>query len=165
MILFCKGFNLPSLSPWRAGGFRIVLPGFDIFDLQALTPDGTKIVGYGFRTESPFNLRSFMITLGTPVDAPVAPAFSSTLTIFPNPTTGATRLSFDLRRRGRGLLSLFTIQGRAVRRLATGELAAGRNQLVWDGRDEHGARVPPGLYYARLEVGDTRETGKVIVIR
>jgi uncharacterized membrane protein len=144
----------------------IDVTGFDIRDLQAVTPDGTRIVGYGYGTAAPFTLRSFMITLDGAVDAPVtAQAPVPTLRAWPNPTPGAASFSFDLRRRGPVLLTIHDISGRVVRRLPAGELQPGRHELAWDGRDEGGARVATGVYYTRLETGDVRETGRITVVR
>lgn len=37
--------------------------------------------------------------------------------------------------------------------------------LVWDGRDDHGLKLPGGVYFVRLEHGGTTVTKKVILIR
>jgi hypothetical protein len=41
--------------------------------------------------------------------------------------------------------------GRAVRRLAGNDLAAARSEIVWDGRDDDGRPLPPGIYVVRVE--------------
>ncbi len=53
-------------------------------------------------------------------------------------------------------LEIFDAAGRGVRTI--GQLGvAGAQTLVWDGVDERGQRVPPGIYLARLRVeGDAR---------
>jgi len=37
--------------------------------------------------------------------------------------------------------------------------------VMWDGRDERGRAVPAGVYLIRLEAGEHRETGRVVLIR
>jgi hypothetical protein len=40
----------------------------------------------------------------------------------------------------------------------------GLNEVVWDAKDDHGARVTPGVYFVRLGVGDEIRTGRMVVI-
>ena len=54
-------------------------------------------------------------------------------------------------------LCLFDLTGRLVGERRQ-QQTAGRHQIVWDGRDGSGRRVPPGLYIAELHIaGDARE--------
>ncbi len=39
------------------------------------------------------------------------------------------------------------------------------NQVVWDGTDDSGHRLPGGIYFLRLEAGDYNKTEKVILVR
>ena len=61
-------------------------------------------------------------------------------------------------------LLIFDLAGRRLREVAVmGQ--AGRQQLLWDGRDAEGQRVPPGSYLLRFVViGDAREQGFVRVV-
>ena len=47
---------------------------------------------------------------------------------------------------------MYSLAGAQVRLLSASRQAAGPQTLAWDGRDEAGKIVPPGLYLARLEV-------------
>jgi hypothetical protein len=61
-------------------------------------------------------------------------------------------------------LSLFDSQGRHVRELARGTLAAGEHRARWDGRDDAGRAAPSGIYFARLEaLGRTLNTRFAVV--
>jgi flagellar hook assembly protein FlgD len=44
--------------------------------------------------------------------------------------------------------------GRTVRILPAGGGQAGARQVVWDGRNESGSRVPAGIYLVQLRIGD-----------
>jgi YVTN family beta-propeller protein len=63
----------------------------------------------------------------------------------------------------------FTIHDSGGRLIAVREetiMPAARFELLWDGRDARGARVPPGVYFARLTVaGAPHEGKKLIVVR
>lgn len=69
----------------------------------------------------------------------------------PNPSRGVSRLRFALSRGGPARLEVFDVSGARVRRLAGGDHAAGEHEARWDGKDDQGRRVRPGLYFARLE--------------
>ena len=86
----------------------------------------------------------------------------ATLTCAPSPFTASARLSFTLPRTGRVDLRVYAIDGREVRSLVSGPLAAGTHVTAWDGRDARGARVPAGVYFARLVTPDARKTLKVV---
>ena len=49
-------------------------------------------------------------------------------------------------------IEIFDLSGRRVRELIVAPRAAGVYRETWDGRDEVGARVAPGLYLCRIGV-------------
>lgn len=69
----------------------------------------------------------------------------------PNPARGPVALHFVLPGAGPVRLAIHDAQGRLVRLVAGGDHAAGEHALAWDGRDEGGSRVAPGIYFARLQ--------------
>ncbi len=84
----------------------------------------------------------------------------------PNPVVHATRLAFLLPAVPSGASSLRVLdaRGRQVRTL-TPTWNAGLNEVEWDGRDGRGARVAPGVYFARLQVAGEVRTGRMVVIQ
>jgi hypothetical protein len=59
-------------------------------------------------------------------------------------------------------VGIHDLSGRLVRQLGPVGAVAGEQQLTWDGRDEGGAAVAPGMYVYRLTVdSDTRESKTV----
>ncbi|HMB70763.1 MAG TPA: FlgD immunoglobulin-like domain containing protein, partial [bacterium] len=94
-----------------------------------------------------------VIVQGLPTEFSLAPAR-------PNPFRSSTTFQFDLPRAGYAELVVFDVTGRRVKTLVRDDLAAGRFDAVWDGRDEAGARTAPGVYFVRLQTqgfGDTRK--------
>ena len=75
---------------------------------------------------------------------PAAPA-ASLLVSAPNPFRSATTLTIPGPAIDRTELRIYDVRGRMVR-----VLAADHSQISWDGRNEGGALVPAGLYFARL---------------
>ncbi len=69
----------------------------------------------------------------------------------PNPFARETMLSFRVASREPVGLFVYDLAGRRVRRLFEGEAEAGERRLAWDGRDDAGAPVAPGVYLVRLD--------------
>lgn len=86
-------------------------------------------------------------TLGAPgaVGAPLALALPT-----PNPMRGHGLLRFALPAAGDAALEIYDCMGRRVRTLARGTFEPGRHEAAFDGRDDGGRRLVPGLYFARL---------------
>ena len=59
-------------------------------------------------------------------------------------------------------LNIYNLRGQKVRSLATLDLVAGKHELNWDGRDNSGNRLAPGIYFWRLKAGDTLRQGKLL---
>lgn len=100
-----------------------------------------------------------------PVDAgpsPSNPTAFAARPAAPNPSSGATTLSFDLPMPRHVSLALYGTDGRLVRRLVDQDLGAGRHQAVWDGRDGKGRRVAAGVYFARIRAGEFEATRRVV---
>lgn len=83
----------------------------------------------------------------------------------PNPAPSGIQIPVDLPEGGPLALTVFDAAGRAVRRLFSGEVPAGRTEFWWDGRDDHGTRLPAGRYYYRMEHASVIESRPVIVLR
>lgn len=55
-----------------------------------------------------------------------------------------------------GLVEVYDVTGKRVRELHSGPLAAGTNNLAWDGRRSNGAQAHTGVYFVRAQL-DTHE--------
>ena len=64
----------------------------------------------------------------------------------PNPFRASTRFSFELRTPDVADVAVYDVAGRRVRDLGSGPFPAGRSELTWDGRDDAGRSVAPGVY-------------------
>ncbi len=84
----------------------------------------------------------------------------------PNPlrSGGAALLRFTLAQAGNTRLALYDAQGRLVRVLGDGALAAGAHSVRFDGRDDAGRLLSPGLYLARIAAPGLSGTQRVLVI-
>jgi hypothetical protein len=84
----------------------------------------------------------------------------------PNPMKESTRIAMVLPDFGgqRVSLGVFDAAGRRLRTWTDG-FTPGLNEIVWDGTDDHGRPVRAGVYFYRLELGGTRELGRIALVR
>ena len=60
-------------------------------------------------------------------------------------------------------VSLYSLDGTPVRQLVNEALQAGRYLVGWDGMDDRGRRVQPGVYVVVMTAGNFRETHRLVV--
>jgi hypothetical protein len=84
----------------------------------------------------------------------------------PNPAGSETVIRYDVARAGEVELKVYDIGGRAVRTLRKGHHAAGTYETTWNGGNDRGERIPPGVYFLSLRTEDgTSEARKVVLAR
>lgn len=84
---------------------------------------------------------------------------------YPNPFNPSTTIAFDIPHRTNLSLTVYDLAGREVRRLVTGEVAAGRHAVVWDGTSRTGEQVASGVYFYRLQAGEFVQSRKLLLLR
>lgn len=83
----------------------------------------------------------------------------------PNPFGDQTAFAFHLGSAGPAEMVIVDAAGRVARRLARRDFPAGAGRLAWDGRDDSGARVPAGVYFARLATAAGSRAQRVVYTR
>lgn len=73
---------------------------------------------------------------------------------FPNPFNMSTNLRYNLSKAADVEIDLFDMQGRKVRTLQNGFVAAGSHVARWNGQNDSGDIVSSGVYIARMSVND-----------
>lgn len=96
---------------------------------------------------------------------PGAGAAALALHARPNPFLGRTAIAWSLPADADVDLAVFDVAGRRVRTLARGVRTAGRHEAGWDGRDESGARVAPGVYLIRYRAGAEVTARRLVVLQ
>lgn len=135
------GFNyifalFPEVKTYQTtpvGGINFAYPGNDY--------DYGHIIRY-------INVRG-QRTLSVPVPRPedAVPRLNQNA---PNPFNPGTTIRFSLPRSTFAALTVYDVQGRPVRSLASQTFAEGMHDVRWDGRDASGREVASGTYIARL---------------
>jgi hypothetical protein len=113
----------------------------------------------------PWAALALLVNGADPVAVGDVPATSFLAQNAPNPFGAGTAISFGLARGGDVALDIFDTQGRLVRRLVRGALPAGPHVAAWDGADDSGARVPPGIYSCRLVAAGERFEKRLVRVR
>lgn len=85
------------------------------------------------------------------------------LSNYPNPITTSTTLNVSLVNAGPVSLTIHDINGRVVRNLVNSLYHSGTFQVEWNGLDNQGRRVMPGIYAGRLIEGKYSTTIKMVV--
>jgi hypothetical protein len=101
------------------------------------------------------------------IDVPDEPPATHRLRIAaqPNPSRGGTVLTYALPQPARVRISVHSVTGARVRVLFDGHGKAGELRAQWDGRDDAGAPVRPGVYWAKLEVEGTSASARMVRVR
>jgi hypothetical protein len=83
----------------------------------------------------------------------------------PNPSASEFHISFTASGTGPVSVKVYSIEGRLIRTLAEGEPLTGSSGVTWDGRNDSGARVGAGTYFAVIRDGEHATTHKLILQR
>ena len=145
------GVNLP-----RPENPRVHL---NLWQLAAPTTTQSAIVNaFTFRPACPGgNCGILDVAPATPVTAMLAPAA-------PNPFGAGTVIRYTLPRAGAVELVVFDLSGRQVRRLLSGHASAGPHAASWNGLDDAGRRVTPGVYFYRLRGDGFSRSQRVVML-
>ncbi len=84
---------------------------------------------------------------------------------YPNPFRGQTTLRFALPEQDDVRLVIYDVLGRTVRTLVSEQKQSGVHSVNWNGRNDAGQPVASGLYLGRLEVGETTQTTKLLLVK
>jgi len=108
---------------------------------------------------TPLPLMGPLAGLGSPTVGAVSGA---ALSVAPNPFRESTSIRYAAPSGAPFHLRLYDVQGRLIRRLdATSRSGA----VSWDGRDEKGVSVTPGVYFLRLDSATGVQSSKVVRLR
>jgi uncharacterized delta-60 repeat protein len=90
------------------------------------------------------------------------------LKTYPNPFTQLTDIRWQpANSKSEIALRIYDATGRVVKTFSDilGNSSNSVQSVSWDGTDNSGYQVPDGLYFVQLNVGDYKETEKIIIVR
>ncbi len=138
--------NVFHNTSWRLTGLP---PGAYFWSVQAVDP---SFVGSAFAAEGSFSVAATGET-STDTAREDAARREALLPNFPNPFRERTTIGYALGEAAPVRLAVYDVLGRRVAVLVDGFETPGQKTVAWDGLDERGERLAPGLYVYRLETG------------
>ncbi|MDZ7386335.1 MAG: BACON domain-containing carbohydrate-binding protein [candidate division KSB1 bacterium] len=180
-ILTMTGNTVSVLGPQHtASGKRATVAAFSFGNKEG--GQGSGVLGrIELNSDAPVQLERIQLATkdGTPI--PVAnvlwqeveqTSVPRQLTLrqnYPNPFNPQTKIEFELPGGDSDkipvTLSIHNLRGEVVRVLLEGALGPGAHAVLWDGCDEHGGRLPSGVYVCRLDAGKLKATMKMALMR
>jgi len=97
-----------------------------------------------------------------PLPRPAAVCLSQNV---PNPFNPTTVIRFELPRPAPVDLSVFSLDGRRIVTLARGRHAAGRYEVVWNGRDGADRSLASGTYIYRLRAAGEVQSRRLVLLK
>ncbi len=108
----------------------------------------------------------FVTELGDLTDAPAnAPALMAMGANYPNPFNPTTAIPVKVSETSSALLQIVGVDGRVVKTLHSGELAAGDHKFSWDGTDTDGNGVASGVYMAHLITRAGLQSERLVMLK
>jgi len=118
------------------------------------TPD-IGVLRVGLQTSNP-------VSVGEAGEVPTAFVLEQN---YPNPFNPQTRIRFSLIAMEQVRLHIFDILGRRVRTMVNEQLPAGRHEVVWDGKGDHGEQLASGVYVYRIAAGSFVSVKKMLMLK
>jgi|GEM_PF-3609801 len=84
---------------------------------------------------------------------------------FPNPFNPSTTIRFSIPQDSSVKLVVYNIRGQVVKTIVNDTLPKGSHSAFWNGVDENGRAVSSGVYFYRLQTGNTFLTGKCLLLK
>jgi len=84
---------------------------------------------------------------------------------YPNPFNPKTNISFSIPSEQKVTLTIYNLKGQKVKELMNGNLPAGEQSVVWEGKDENGKQVASGLYFYKLKTGKKEISKKMLLLK
>ncbi len=84
---------------------------------------------------------------------------------FPNPFNPETNVSFSIPAEQEVILTIYNLKGQKVKELVNGNFPAGKQSVVWEGKDENGKQVASGLYFYKLKTGKKEISKKMLLLK
>ncbi len=86
------------------------------------------------------------------------------LSVRPSVCRTSTVISYGIPAACEARLAVFTAAGRRVRTFTPASAGVGHGHVTWDGRNDRGLRVPPGVYTVVLEASEGTSRVKVVML-
>lgn len=87
------------------------------------------------------------------------------VSITPNPFKNQVKIGIRAGKDGIYFLKIYNVLGQYIKTLCSGAKQAGYYEITWDGRDAHNRQLPAGVYYLVYEMGTSKTTAKLVLLK
>jgi len=84
---------------------------------------------------------------------------------YPNPFNPVTHIRFGLAHKSKIKLEVYNLLGQKVRTLINKDMASGKYNMVWNGRNDAGNVLSSGVYIYKLDTGEFSQARKMIFLK
>ncbi|NQT26880.1 endo-1,4-beta-xylanase [candidate division KSB1 bacterium] len=84
---------------------------------------------------------------------------------YPNPFNPVTTIKYSVPLQSRIRITIYNALGREIRSLVDEIKQPGQYEIMWDGRDSTGSAVTSGLYFCRIENGESSRMIKLTLLK
>ena len=146
----------------------IVSYRFDFGDGTTVGPQSSPVASHAYSDET----RTVTVTVtdadgmtGTGSASVAPPAFVAPV-VFPNPMLDRGSIRFTLSQRGPLKVEIFDLTGRVLRTLVDDPMVRpGQHEYALVDLTDRGRRIAPGVYFYLVQSGETRATGRFLILR
>jgi agmatine/peptidylarginine deiminase len=170
-----SGYEAVAMSPAGGDGFLAAIPGQPYDTRVHYYIEASAVSGKTMRKPivAPDGAYSFLVhpdgaSVGVraELELPLAPGIQLGAAT-PNPFRQRTSVAISVPDGVPVTVRVYDVTGRMVSELLDRSVVTGgvRQVVAWHGRDQHGARATPGIYFIRLESPGESVTRKVVLAR
>ena len=84
---------------------------------------------------------------------------------YPNPFNPTTQIRYDLPEDANVNITIYDIMGRSIRSLVKSRQTAGYRSIQWNATNNLGEPVSTGMYIYMIQVGEFRQTKKMVLLK
>ena len=128
-------------------------------------PDAGSLAGGSYALSGGFWGGSPVPTTGVDASEDPRPRVFAARVAGANPFRQSTAVQLDLPAAARVSVTMYSVDGRMVRRLLDGHREPGRHTAFWDGTASDGRAVQPGMYFARVQAGPATTTLRIVRVQ
>lgn len=149
-----------DVSQLTASGPFSLEPGASVEVAFALIADGSEeaLLTSAENAQQLWDNKLSKTTVDIEKPAPAVPVAFALETIYPNPTSQTATFGFQMGQSGNVTLKIYDVLGREVQTLVAERRPAGTYKVIWNGTNQTGRSVAPGLYLCRLQVTTSTQT-------
>jgi len=103
---------------------------------------------------------------GTPIIEEELPEIiTNKVLLYPNPFRDMLSIKVNSIEEGKSEIAIYNIKGQKVSTLFSGDIAKGKYNFQWDGKNDEGKKIATGHYFVKFKIKDREIVRKVLMIK